>query len=207
MKTILPWVVVCLLAGTLYFAFSAMEEKKKEVIQLRQQMAELATLRTEVEKLKQVQISSAEVARLRKENVELLQLRNQVSQLKKENASFASKAGPSSRPSAIVESQSPPQTIEQLMRENQQLRSEVQELNVLRERNSQSACINSLRQLDGATEQWAIENKKVIGDTVTAADIAPYLKQFPVCPQGGQYTVGPVGSEPTCSIPGHVLPQ
>jgi hypothetical protein len=74
-----------------------------------------------------------------------------------------------------------------------------------------NACINNLRQIDAAKNQFALENKKTNGDTVTEADIKPYIKldadgNLPKCPAGGKYTIGKVGENPTCSIDGHVLP-
>lgn len=68
-------------------------------------------------------------------------------------------------------------------------------------------CINNLRMLDGAKQQWALENKKEATDTPAQDDVAALLRnrQFPVCPAGGVYTVKPVGEEPTCSIPDHQL--
>jgi hypothetical protein len=76
--------------------------------------------------------------------------------------------------------------------------------------NSRSACINNLRQIDGAKEQWALENKKPDGAAVVEQGrngLLAYIKGFarPVCPSGGIYTLGPVGTNPTCSIPGHKL--
>jgi hypothetical protein len=72
-----------------------------------------------------------------------------------------------------------------------------------------NACINNLRQIDAAKQQWALENGK--GDDVVpvAQDLLPYLRGgvFPVCPGGGTYTINAVGVPPTCSVPGHVLPQ
>src|ERR1044072_7047131 len=38
-----------------------------------------------------------------------------------------------------------------------------------------NACINNLRQIDGAVQQWALENKKASGDTVVAGSLAVYL--------------------------------
>ena len=69
------------------------------------------------------------------------------------------------------------------------------------------ACINNLRQIDGAKEQWALENRKGTNDVPSAADISPYIfhQEIPKCPVGGVYTVGPVGRSPRCSISGHVL--
>jgi competence protein ComGC len=78
-----------------------------------------------------------------------------------------------------------------------------------RETAQMNACINNLRQIDAAKQEWALENKKKGTDTPTQADVAHFLKngQFPVCPKGGTYTIGPVDEPPTCSIPGHQLPK
>lgn len=70
----------------------------------------------------------------------------------------------------------------------------------------QNACINNLRQLDAAKNQWALEKVKKEGDVPTKEDLLPYLRKWPVCPQGGTYTIGALGEPPTCSIPGHALP-
>ncbi len=74
---------------------------------------------------------------------------------------------------------------------------------------TRNACINNLRQIDGAKQQWQLENHKTDSDTPTSAEVASYLKnnQFPVCPYGGKYTIGPVNEDPACSVPGHVLPS
>ena len=69
-------------------------------------------------------------------------------------------------------------------------------------------CINNLRQIDLAKRLWAQDNKKESTDTPTESDLKPYLTngKMPICPQGGEYTIGSVGEKPTCSHPGHVLP-
>jgi len=78
---------------------------------------------------------------------------------------------------------------------------------------SQAACINNLRQIDGAKNEWAIENGKTNGVVATENDIKPYIKldskgNIPKCPSGGIYTIGKVGENPTCSIggPSHSMP-
>lgn len=64
-----------------------------------------------------------------------------------------------------------------------------------------NACVNNLRQIDGAIEQWALEAKKKQGDAVTANDVSPYLKgnTMPTCPSDNSaYVVATVGAAPTC---------
>jgi prepilin-type N-terminal cleavage/methylation domain-containing protein len=71
-----------------------------------------------------------------------------------------------------------------------------------------NACINNLRQIDGAKEQWALETKKSAGATTTASEVNAYIKgTAPACPGGGTYTYANVDSNPTCSLSasGHAL--
>jgi hypothetical protein len=70
----------------------------------------------------------------------------------------------------------------------------------------QNACINNLRQIDAAKNEWALEKGKKDGDVPAKEDLMPYLRKWPVCPQGGTYTINTVGKPPECSIPGHALP-
>ena len=75
-----------------------------------------------------------------------------------------------------------------------------------------NACINNLRQIDGAIQQWALETKQAGNAAVTFANISGYLKNAVICPSGGtafsdSYTVSDVSTKPTCQKVGtHVLP-
>jgi prepilin-type N-terminal cleavage/methylation domain-containing protein len=70
-----------------------------------------------------------------------------------------------------------------------------------------NASIQNLRQIDGAKQLWATENRKVDSDVPTEADVGAYLKGnvMPLCPGNGKYTIGAVSANPTCDIPGHTL--
>ena len=48
-----------------------------------------------------------------------------------------------------------------------------------------NACINNLRQIDGAKQQWALETKQATNATPVFSDIQGYLKSAVVCPAGG----------------------
>ena len=79
-----------------------------------------------------------------------------------------------------------------------------------------NACINNLRQLDGAVQQYALENKLASTATYAMTDIQPYVKltstgAIPLCPAGGAYTPGAtVTVTPVCpnvaTLTDHVLP-
>ena len=70
----------------------------------------------------------------------------------------------------------------------------------------QNACINNLRQFDGAAQQWALETKQSANATVTSASITPYVKLtsagvLPSCPANGTYSYGTVATNAvTCSF-------
>jgi prepilin-type N-terminal cleavage/methylation domain-containing protein len=86
-----------------------------------------------------------------------------------------------------------------------------------RTQSQKNACINNLRQIDGAVQQWALENKQGAAATVNKTDVYPYLKNSVICPSGGtsftdSYAVTDVATKPTCistggkAANGHALP-
>jgi prepilin-type N-terminal cleavage/methylation domain-containing protein len=82
-----------------------------------------------------------------------------------------------------------------------------------------NACINNLRQIDGAKQEWALDLKAVASATPQLTDIQPYLGRgqlgtAPSCPADSvqsftsSYTMGDLSTRPTCLInpTNHVLP-
>jgi hypothetical protein len=80
-----------------------------------------------------------------------------------------------------------------------------------------NACINNLRQIDYAAQQFALKKGKTNGEAINYPnDLTPYIKldkngKIPTYPQGGVYSIKKVGDVPTCSLgttvtPAHVLP-
>lgn len=65
-----------------------------------------------------------------------------------------------------------------------------------------NACIQNLKQIDSAKEQWALENKKTEGASTAGSESAvdAFMKSAPVCPGGGSYTYNAVGTNPSCSL-------
>ena len=79
-----------------------------------------------------------------------------------------------------------------------------------RQTSQTNACINNLRQIDGAEQQWALENGKVTGDAApVAADLGVYLGRKGTaadiyCPLStpaalAGYNINTVGTAPTCA--------
>ena len=79
-----------------------------------------------------------------------------------------------------------------------------------REASQKNACIANLRQLDGAKQTWALEQKKVNTDTPGDTDLfgnTLYIREKPGCPANGTYALGTVSAKPTCtqSASGHTI--
>jgi prepilin-type N-terminal cleavage/methylation domain-containing protein len=69
-----------------------------------------------------------------------------------------------------------------------------------------TACINNLRQIDGAKEIWAAANRKGEGSAIDEAAINSYIKGgAPKCQGAGTYIYGNLEENPTCTVPGHAL--
>jgi len=92
-----------------------------------------------------------------------------------------------------------------------------------RSRSQMNVCINNLRQIDAAKQQWAMETRQTSGAMPQESDIGPYIGRAGnvksvVCPSGGSgatftasYTINEVTNKPTCNIvpsgeSAHVLP-
>jgi len=210
MKAILPWCVALVLAVGLVVLYTGTKSKETELAALRQANQELSSVRAENDELKKIQVQVQELTRLRKETEELHRLRNEVHQLRDEKRQ-ASKTGQAAQSSvAPVKTDTTAQAqLQQLLAENQRLRAENQQFQQVQANAQVNVCLNNLRQIDSAKQQWALENKKPVSAPVSAQDIQPYLPNnaLPVCPLGGLYTLHTVAILPTCSIPGHVLPQ
>ena len=72
-----------------------------------------------------------------------------------------------------------------------------------RTKSQTNACINNLRQISGAKDQYALDHNNAapaIADLVTT-----YISKDPTCPAGGNYTVGALGTDPSCNVTGHTL--
>ncbi len=87
-----------------------------------------------------------------------------------------------------------------------------------RAKSQATACINNMRQIDSAIEQFSLEHGLKAGDAISwPNDLTPYIKlnaagSIPGCPAGGSYTPTLVGNIPSilCSLsttvdPPHIL--
>lgn len=156
-----------------------------------------------------------EAVELKKEAEEVHRLRGEVTLLRKDKATFERASAENAQLRAVA------QQAQQLQAENSSLRGQVQSavhnlqhvqaLAVGQPGQAQkNSCIANLKQIDGAVQQWTLENKKVEADRYSLQDrsLLAFLRGsvLPLCPAGGSYVHGStVSASPTCSIPGHTL--
>ncbi len=93
-----------------------------------------------------------------------------------------------------------------------------------RARSEMNVCINNLRQIDAAKQQWATETQQPGSAAPQQSDLDPYLGRLGnanniVCPAGGvgatftaSYTLNSITNQPTCNfVPSgqnaHALPN
>jgi prepilin-type N-terminal cleavage/methylation domain-containing protein len=85
-----------------------------------------------------------------------------------------------------------------------------------RTQSQNNACINNLRQIDAAKQQWALENKQLPTASPTSDLIQPYMGRgsggsLPSCPLtngfANSYTINALTTAPVCQIDSvnHVL--
>ena len=84
-----------------------------------------------------------------------------------------------------------------------------------RTRSQTNSCVNNLRQIEAAKQQWALDTKQGANVVVTYDEISPYLKNAVSCPTAGtdtsfsgSYDPRDVGNPVVCKISPvtHVLP-
>ena len=207
MKSLVPWFLAVALLGGIYFLFSAGKEKDAQIAKLKQDNQEVESLRLENAELKKIPVQAEELERLRREHDELLRLRSEVQKDRTEIKQLTAQL--STAQAQTIQAQQQVERAGQLASENQALRTQqAQQTADLKNAQAQTVvCIQFLRQIDGAKQQWALENKKTPNDVPTPEDIAPYLPNPEQirCPAGGVYTINAVGVMPACSVPSHVL--
>jgi len=193
------WACLALMLVAEFFLFRANHERDAALTDLRAARQQLHQAQAELDDLKNSSAGAqaAEISSLRRQNEVLTgkvgALQKNVDQLQKESQQTAQHL---TTARTALELQQ--EHLQQLQTEQQQA---VQAANA-------NACINNLRQIDAAKQTWALEKNKTDADVPAAQDLLPYFQTgiFPVCPDGGTYSINAVGAFPTCSIQGHVLP-
>ncbi len=195
----LIWIPILLIVASLSWAGLSLSEHLKTTAEANQ----LSVLGGDLSKIRQRNLDlkagsglQAEVDRLKKEN-------EGFDEAKKENEKvMAEKAETDKRVSELKKTQIEVRR-EKLASENQQLQQRTKEAQTAAFAGTQQACFQMMKQIQGAKEQWALENRKDATGLPTAENLAAYLKGFQFkCPGGGSHTINYVGQFPICSVHG-----
>lgn len=202
-----PWILVLAFLAAAGFFFNTNQKSEVELAKLRQENAALSQANAAME-AKAAETQNADAILSDKEREELVRLRNEVGKLRREKLQLGSQVQQAQQKAEqLLQSQlAQKEQQAQLQKQNQQLADSAEEQQIVQARNQ---CINNLRQIDGAIQQWALEYKQPASATVTMENLLPYFRNSaaPACPSGGIYTLGTVEAQPTCNIPGHTLSQ
>jgi septal ring factor EnvC (AmiA/AmiB activator) len=202
------WLCLAVLVAGEVLLFKANQQRDAALVGQREAQHDANQARKNLEQLKaSIAAQGAEGDRLRKENQSLSQIVNQLktetNRLQQVNRQLTQQLG-----SLGETAEQQQEKLQQWEAAGRQARAAVRETQTqaVIERD---ACIANLKQIDAAKIQWALEYNKADDAIPTAQDLLPYFKDgvFPVCPSGGTYTINAVALAPTCSIPGHALPQ
>ncbi len=209
MKTVLPWVIIVILLGGVYFLYSANKEKEAELAKQSLDLQDLDKLRADSEELKKLSGQAEELTRLRKDNEDNLRLRSETQRLRDQNKQLTAQLAAAQAQGA--QAQQAQEKLNALANENQALRGQSQKLQQTQAMEiagkQMTVCIGNLAKIQAAKVAWAQKNQKTDADVPTAADLAPFLGDSQiVCPAGGTYSINAVNTAPTCSVPGHALP-
>jgi RNA polymerase sigma factor (sigma-70 family) len=205
LKTIIVGALaVAALATSIVIQHQSIEKLREDNQALQVQVAQITPLQAENERLSNVVAQAGLLSVQDSSTRELAKLRNEVGTLRQN----------------IVRLRQQTNTLARLQEENRQLYSGMAELKSSRRAESSSpdpavtarnTCINNLRLIDSAKQQWALEHRAQAGDTPEWSDLQPYLGRGPngeppVCPLNGAYTIGMVKDKPLCNVPGHEFP-
>ena len=204
LKRWFAWACLVLVVVTEVALFRAIRQKDAMQTALLDAQGQMRQMQDELTELRNSNagLQAAEIARLRKQNQLLT---NQVAQWRMalDESTAESRSNALHLATARTALRLQQDHLAQLQDEGQQILDA--SVSIISRKN----CINNMRLIDDAKQQWAVEHSQPATAVPTVKDLLPYLKDgvFPECPDGGTYSLNAVNEVPTCSIAGHTLPQ
>lgn len=201
---ILCAILIAALAVPIVMQQQTIKQLRQDIEGLKQQAAQIAPLQEQLDRATQDAANAGSGAESQKH--ELVRLRAEVTKLR-EDAKALAKAQQQIQSlntrldNAVETSRTQAAALQDATQKSQTAQAVL----------DRNACINNLRLIDSAKQQWALEFHKQATDIPGWDDLRPYFGhgangELPTCPDGGVYTIGAVSEKPTCNIQGHVLP-
>ncbi len=202
LKRWFAWCCLALVVVAEVALFRAYRENDTLSAELHNTQAELRQTSAELAELKNTGLQAMEMSKLRRQNQiltsQVAEWRTVAAEYDAENQSNAQHLA-----TARMALQLQGEHLNQVQTENQEI------VDVSSAVISRKTCINNLRLIDDAKQQWSADFNEPNDAVPTEKDLAPYFKDgaLPQCPEGGIYSLNRVDQVPTCSIASHVLPQ
>ncbi len=203
LKRWFPWLCLVLMLGAEILLLRSNSARDAALTDLHEARTRLTQAQSDLDDLKNANpgAQAAEINRLRHQNEilanKLAALQGTVDKLQKESQQSSQHLD-----TARTALQLQQEHLQQLQDEKQQAAAQATEAA------NAAACIANLRLIDSAKQQWALDKNKDPNSVPTAQDLLPYFKDgsFPVCPDGGTYSLNSMAEAPACNITGHVVP-
>jgi len=203
LKRWFPWLCLVLMLVSEIFLLRSNSARDAALTDLHEATTRLARAQSDLDDLKNANpgAQAAEINRLRHQNEilsnKLAALQGTIDKLQKESQQNSQHLD-----TARTALQLQQEHLQQLQAEKQQAAAQAAEAA------NAAACIANLRLIDSAKQQWALDKNKDPNSVPTEQDLLPYFKDgvFPVCPDGGAYSLNSMAEAPACTIAGHVLP-
>jgi hypothetical protein len=205
------WLCLALMLVAEIFLFRAVREKDAAQTDAREMQILMRAMESDLDALKQSDagLQAAEISRLRKLNEiltnKLAALQTSIVPLILDNQSNAQHLA-----TARTALQLQQEHLAELQDANSQIvNASTAAIDAGAAVIAKKTCLNNLRLIDDAKQQWAADFDKPDSAVPAEKDLSPYLKGgiLPVCPGGGTYRINAVDELPTCSIPGHGLAE
>lgn len=203
LKRWFPWLCLVLMLVSEVLLLRSNSARDAALTDLHEAQSRLKQAQTDLDDLKNANpgAQATEINRLRHQN-EILANKLAAQQATIDKLSKESQQNSQHLDTARTALQLQQEHLQQLQEEKQQAAAQATEAA------NAAACSANLRLIDSAKQQWALDKNKDPNSVPTVPDLLPYFKDgnFPVCPDGGTYTLNSMAETPTCTINGHVLP-
>jgi chromosome segregation ATPase len=204
LKRVFAWACLALVLVAEVALFRAYRDLEALRVELRLAQTQMRQMQDELDELRHSNagLQAAEISRLRKVNAiftnKLAALQQSILPLISENLSNAQHLATARTALRLQQDH-----LQELQDENAEILDT--SLTVI----AQKTCLNHLRLIDDAKQEWAADYQMPRSAVPSVKNLLPYFRDgiFPECPGGGAYSLNAVDEVPTCSIPGHALPQ
>lgn len=209
-RTALLCLVAAVGAAGATFFYSQKEKAalREELTAARAQLSQLQAGTADAKEIEKLRAQVREAAEFKKEAEEVHRLRGEVTLLRKDKDTFEKASAENVQLRVAAQQAQRLQAEMSAARRQSQAQPQPQAAGavtaVMDTGQARDYCNWNMKLIDGATQQWALENRKSAKDTVEVNAMMAFLRGSVMhpCPAGGIYRFSTAVAGPTCSVHG-----